>query len=308
VEGIYLGASLIAAFAAGTAALFAPCCITVMLPAYLAAAVRNQRWRLVPLTLVFGAGVALVLVPITLGLSLLTESLLRYHSWVYGAGAVLMGVLAWLAVTGAAWSLPFMRGAPDIARSDSGGIFALGVFSGAASACCAPVLVGVLTLSAVAPGAFAATGIGLAYVFGMVFPLLVATLVWDRSGLAARGGLRSRPLRWRLGSRRYVTSSLSAAAAALFAVMAAVLGVAATTGATLAPTFQRGLAVWIEDRLATVVRILEPVPDAVVGAVLVALAVAAVAVSGRRRRPSHPDSIQEEDHEQAPQVPADPCH
>ena len=227
MEGIYLGSSLIAAFAAGSVALFAPCCITVMLPAYLAAAVRNNRWRLVPLTLVFGAGVALVLVPVTLGLSLLTESLLRFHAWVYGAGAVLMLVLAWMAVTGAGWSLPLMRGSPDIARSDSGGVFALGVFSGAASACCAPVLVGVLTLSAMAPGALAASGIGLAYVFGMVFPLLVVTLLWDRSSPARRGGLQGRELRWRWGGREFVTTTLSAAAAGLFAVVGVVLAVAA---------------------------------------------------------------------------------
>jgi cytochrome c-type biogenesis protein len=309
MEGIYLGGSLIAAFGAGTAALFAPCCITVMLPAYLAAAVRNNKWRLVPLTLVFGAGVAVVLLPITLGLSLLTESLLRFHSWVYAAGAILMVVFAWLAATGASWSLPIMRGAPDIARSDSGGVFALGVFSGAASACCAPVLVGVLALSAVAPGAFAATGIGLAYVFGMVFPLLVVTLLWDRSRLAESGGLRGRHLRWRLGSKEYVTTTLSAAAAAMFVVMAAVLGVVAATGASLAPTFQRGFAAWIEERLTTVVRALDPVPDAVAGAVLVALAVAAVAISGRRRRHAHDFAVTEgADHEQTHQHSADAEH
>ncbi|MDP2624183.1 MAG: cytochrome c biogenesis protein CcdA, partial [Actinomycetota bacterium] len=77
MDGVFLGGSLFAAFLAGTVALFAPCCITVMFPAYLAAAVRNNRWRLVPLTMVFAAGVAVVLVPITLGLSILTESLLR---------------------------------------------------------------------------------------------------------------------------------------------------------------------------------------------------------------------------------------
>ena len=55
MEGVFLGGSLLAAFVAGSVALFAPCCIMVMFPAYLAAAVRNHRWRLVPLTFVFAA-------------------------------------------------------------------------------------------------------------------------------------------------------------------------------------------------------------------------------------------------------------
>ena len=58
MDGVFLGGSILAAFIAGAVALFAPCCITVMFPAYLAAAVRNNRWRLVPLTIIFAAGVA----------------------------------------------------------------------------------------------------------------------------------------------------------------------------------------------------------------------------------------------------------
>lgn len=294
MEGVFLGTSLAAAFVAGMVALFAPCCVTVMFPAYLAAAVRNHRWRLVPLTLVFAAGVALVLVPVTVGLSLLTESLIRFHSWVYGAGAVLMLVLAWLAATGTTWSLPLMRGAPDVGRTDSGGVFALGVFSGAASSCCAPVLAGVLALSAVAPGPLVAGGIGLAYVFGMVFPMLVATLVWDRSRLARSGRLRSREVQWSLAGRTYATTTLSVTAAGLFAVMAAVLAVVAATGATLAPDFQRRLSTGIEELLAPAADTLAAIPDLVSGAVLVAVAVTAVVYSGRRRRGLPTDTLSEE--------------
>ena len=47
--------SLLAAFFAGGVALFAPCCIVFLLPSYMAAAVKNRRWRLLPLTLAFAA-------------------------------------------------------------------------------------------------------------------------------------------------------------------------------------------------------------------------------------------------------------
>ena len=310
MDGIYLGGSLIAAFLAGAVALFAPCCITVMFPAYLAAAVRNNRWRLVPLTLVFAAGVSMVLVPMTLGLSVLTEGLLRYHALVYGLGAVLMGLLAWLAATGRTWALPLFRDAPDIARTDSGGVFALGVFSGAASACCAPVLVGVLTLSAIGPGTMSAAAIGLAYVFGMVFPLLLLTVLWDGSRISRSVSRQNRSVEWSLGDRTYVTTRLSMVAAGLFAVMAVVLGVVSVNGWTLTPSFQQGVSRWLEDRLRPIADALSPLPDAVVGVVLIGIAIGAVALSGRRRDRSHDATEQRNPHESEASVTTDhtSCH
>lgn len=283
VEGLFLGGSLLAAFLAGSIALFAPCCILVVFPAYLAAAVRNRRWRLVPLTLVFAAGLALVLVPITLGVGLLSRALLRYHGPIYLLGGVLLLALAVLALSGRTWSLPFLRGSPDISRTDSGGVFALGVFSGAASACCAPVLAGVLTLTAIAPTSVEAAGIGLAYVFGMVAPLIVLTLLWDRSTLRERLAGSRRRVRLRLAGLTISSTLPELAAAAMFAVMGVVMLVLGATGATIAPTFQAGIGSWLEDLLRPVVRWLEPVPDWITGAVLVAFGAGALLLSARAR-------------------------
>lgn len=289
MEGLFLGGSLLAAFVAGSVALFAPCCIVVMFPAYLAAAIRHNRWRLVPLTLVFAAGVATVLVPVTLGLGILTSGLLRYHSVLYGAGAVLLLILGWIAATGRTWSLPFLRSSPDLSRTDSAGVYALGVFSGAASACCAPVLAGMLTLSAVSPGLVAAGGIGLAYVFGMVFPLVVITLVWDR--VRPEGfNPGSRPITWRVGSRQFTTTLAGMVTAAMFALMGVILSVVAASGSSLASPIQARIGAGIEDALAPALDRLSWIPDPVIGLILVAVAVGAVILSGRRRRP--PQSAQ----------------
>lgn len=75
--------SIVAAFFAGGVALFAPCCIVFLAPSYLAAAAKNERRRLLRLTFGFTAGLAPVLVPITLGASLLAGASgrrLRYRS------------------------------------------------------------------------------------------------------------------------------------------------------------------------------------------------------------------------------------
>jgi cytochrome c biogenesis protein CcdA len=286
VSGIFLGGSLVAAFLAGSVALFAPCCITVLFPSYLAAAVRNRRWRLVPLTFVFTAGLAVVLVPITLGVGALTEGLLRYHSAVYALGGLLMLALAAVVVLGLHWSLPMLRGAPDVQRTDSGGVFALGVFSGAASACCAPVLAGVVTLSAVTPGLAGSAAIGLAYTFGMVFPLVVLTLLWDRFGGRDLRLLRGRSVSYRIAGRQIDTTTLDLGVAGMFALMGTILLGVAATGASIAPTFQIGVGQAVTARLERLVAFLEPVPDAVTGLALLGIAAGALALSARRRRPA----------------------
>jgi cytochrome c biogenesis protein CcdA len=284
MEGLLLGGSVLAAFVAGSVALFAPCCIVVMFPSYLAAAVRHNRWRLVPLTFVFAAGVATVLVPVTLGLGVLTSGLLRYHSVLYGGGAVLLLVLAMISFTGGTWSLPFMRSSPDLSRTDSAGVYALGVFSGAASACCAPVLAGMLTLSAVSPSLIAAAGIGLAYVFGMVFPLVVMTLIWDR---VRPDGLNpgSRPVTWHFGSHQFTTTVAGMITATMFTAMAAILAAVAATGSSLASPLQGRIGSWIEDAVAPALDRLDWIPDPLVALILVAVAVGAVMLSARRRQP-----------------------
>lgn len=295
MEGLFFGGSLLAAFLAGAVALFAPCCIVVLFPSYLAAAVRNSRWRLVPLTLVFAAGIAVVLVPVTLGLGILARGLLRFHGATYVVGGMLMLLLAGLALTGRGWTMPFLRGAPDVERTDTGGVFVLGVFSGAASACCAPVLTGVLTLSAVAPSMVQSVGIGLAYVFGMVFPLVILAAGWDRLGSRGRARVRGRQRQVRLAGRSFTVSTLDLAAGAMYSLMGIVLIVIGVTGATLAPVGQAAVGSWLEDRLVPLTEALAPVPDLVVGLVLVLFAAGAIAISGRRRTAdSQPDTTAEE--------------
>src|SRR5450756_1325381 len=150
---------------------------------------------------------ALVLVPITLGMSLLAGAIARYHAPLYYAGGVLMIALAALALSGKMWALPSFLRAPDTARGDSASFFALGVFSGIASSCCAPVLAGVMTLSALSGSAAGGLVLGLAYVFGMVFPLFVMALVWDKARLGERKFFRAKLVRVRFAGRVLVTNT-----------------------------------------------------------------------------------------------------
>lgn len=294
---------ILAAFFAGGVALFAPCCIVFLAPSYLAGAVKNRRWRLLPLTFLFAAGLAVVLVPITVGVSLIAAAIAKYHSVLYWAGGILMLVLAGFTLFGRMWSLPNFLRAPDTARGDGASFFALGVFSGIASSCCAPVLVGVMTLSALAGNPVGGVALGLAYVFGMVFPLFVMALVWDATGLRNKP-LVAKPVRLRLGRWTLATNTVNLAVAIGFAIMGVFIIYLANTGQmTSGPDVQvaigRRLATWF----AQIETWLQPVPEPILGVGL--LLVAGVFVWGTlvgRRRVRRPADNASTEPDEAPSL------
>lgn len=265
--------SVLAAFFAGMVALFAPCCIVFLAPSYLAAAVKNRRWRLLPLTFVFAAGLAVIMVPITLGISLVAGTIAKYHAPLYYAGGVLMLLLAAYSLSGHMWSLPSFLKAPDTRRGDSGSFFALGVFSGIASSCCAPVLAGVMTLSALSGSPAGGVLLGSAFVLGMTFPLFVMALAWDRLRLHEKTWLKARPVRLRLPGRTLVTNTVNIAVAVAFAVMGGfVIYLAGTTQMTSGPAFQAAIGRWLSTQFEQVERWLDPVPEPVLGLFVLAIA------------------------------------
>lgn len=302
--------SVLAAFLAGMVALFAPCCIVFLAPSYLAAAAKNHRWRLLPLTFVFAAGLAVIMVPITLGISLVAGTIAKYHAPLYYAGGALMLLLAAYSLSGHMWSLPRLLRAPDIRRGDSGSFFALGVFSGIASSCCAPVLAGVMTLSALSGSPVGGTLLGLAFVLGMTLPLFVMALAWDRLRLRDKAWLKTRPIRLRLAGTTVVTNTVNVAVAVAFAVMGVfVIYLAGTEQMTTGPGFQVAIGRWLSRQFEQMQRWLAPVPEPVLG--LLVAAVAAVFVYATlidRRRERRPGAVPA-----GPQTPVvahvgDTCH
>jgi len=107
--GLLTTGSILAAFFGGAVALFSPCCIVFLFPAYLASAVKARRWRLLPITLVFAAGIGLVLIPITLGIGMVATSLARYHRPLYVVGGLLMIARNSRRVFGSVRKAPSMR-------------------------------------------------------------------------------------------------------------------------------------------------------------------------------------------------------
>ncbi|HEX8966096.1 MAG TPA: cytochrome c biogenesis protein CcdA [Patescibacteria group bacterium] len=175
MENLLFQTSLVAAFVAGIVALFAPCCISFLLPAYIGT-VFKEKEKVLLMTFIFGLGIFIVMMPAVLGVALLSKFLFIYHDMLYVAGAFVMLIVA--IITFLDIKLPMIHiPGRAIHKTDPLSIFILGIFSGITSACCAPVLIGILTLTFLSPNFFGALGIGAVYVLGMVTPLIFISVV-----------------------------------------------------------------------------------------------------------------------------------
>ena len=216
-SSIFFGGSVLAAVIAGAIALFAPCCISVMLPAYFASSFPNRR-VLVAMTFLFAAGIATIILPIALGAAVLQRLLTVQHTAIYVTGGLVVLALAIYVLLGGQIHLP-MPGRRAGGKTGVLSVYTLGIFSGMASSCCAPVLAGVIALSSVASSFWLALGLGTAYVFGMVAPLFAIALLWERLGGRVSRLFRPRAFTWRLGPLRSTLTATNLASGLLLALI-----------------------------------------------------------------------------------------
>jgi cytochrome c biogenesis protein CcdA len=261
-------ASLAAAFFGGMLALLAPCCLTFLLPSYLAAGIQHGRWQLVRMTFIFAAGLAAVLLPVTWSIAGLAQIVPQFHRELFLLGGVLLLALGALSLRGG-WSLP-VPWAPRIGPPGTGSVFSLGAFSGIASSCCAPVLAGVLALGVTTTTWWMAIAIGVIYVFGMVFPLLLVALFGQRLDLLSHPALRARLLHWRMLGRSWsATTTNFLSAALLWSMGVLVLWVGWAGETSYSPDALKGIYAWLRDTFASFTNGLGPLsPLVVVAAVL----------------------------------------
>lgn len=181
---LLIGSSLIAAFIAGVAALFAPCCITVLLPAYFGSVFR-EKYKVFLMTFIFFLGILTVFLPLGLGASALAQVFRDYHNLIFIIASVFLILMGLSLLLGKRFSLPF-EVTPTMKGSSIFSVFILGILSAIATTCCAPVLAGVLALT-VLPGSIFWGGVyTLSYVLGMVLPLFIIAFFLDKSDFTKR--------------------------------------------------------------------------------------------------------------------------
>lgn len=183
MEQILFNASMIVAFLSGMIALFAPCCITFLLPAYIGQIFRARATILLG-TIFFGLGIATIMLPITLGFRALVTVFQEFHTITYVAGGLLMVFFGVWTIAGKEMKIPFFIKSPKLSGAvEMTSLYSLGVFGGITSACCAPVLMGAIVLAGLSATFFKTLMIGLSYTAGIVFPLFIGALLWESNPL-----------------------------------------------------------------------------------------------------------------------------
>lgn len=183
--------SLLASFIAGMVALFAPCCITFLLPAYFANIFKEKK-RVALMTFIYSLGIFTVMLPVVLGAKALTQMFFSLHDQTYIIGGVFLIFVGFSALIG--FKLPMPRFNFTKQANDPLSTYILGIISGITSACCAPVLIGVIALSTLSPTMIQSLFVGFFYVLGMVTPLYLASLFIDKRNLLEKPIFR-RPFR-----------------------------------------------------------------------------------------------------------------
>lgn len=175
--------SLLASFIAGMVALFAPCCITFLLPAYFANIFKEKK-RVVLMTFIYSLGIFTIMLPVVLGAKALTQVFFNLHDQTYIIGGLFLIFVGFATLFGFKLPMPnfkFTKQADDPLST-----YILGIISGITSACCAPVLIGVIALSTLSPTMAQSLLVGFFYVLGMVTPLYLASLFIDKRNLLER--------------------------------------------------------------------------------------------------------------------------
>lgn len=186
------GISLTASFLAGVLALFAPCCITFLFPAYLGT-IFKQNQKVMLYTLVFALGLSSILLPVAFGVRFVLFFFDAYHKQVYYLGSLIL-ILMGVATLKPFFHLPqFFRFHQNLEKKATvGSVFALGVMSGLTSSCCAPVLFAAITLTTLSPSLLQAVIVSFAYVLGIVFPLFLLSVGYQKLSYMVAGKNRQR--------------------------------------------------------------------------------------------------------------------
>ena len=88
-------------------------------------------------------------------------------------------------------------------KNDVSSTFLLGLVSGITSSCCAPVLLGVITLSAFSPTLIQSLLVGIFYVLGMVTPLYIASFFIKDKNILEKPWIKKQVKTVTIGSKEY---------------------------------------------------------------------------------------------------------
>lgn len=280
---LLVSASFIASFVAGIAALFAPCCITVLLPTYFAS-IFKQKATVFLMTFVYFLGILSIFLPIGLGVSFLTQIFSQYHDAVFLVGGIFLLFLGMTLLLGQQFSLPFSVH-PELKKQSFVSVYILGVFSAIATTCCAPVLAGVLTLAAL-PGSVLLGGVyTLSYVLGMVLPLFIIAFFLDRINFTEKFFAFRKSFSYNLLGQKVSLTFASFFSGSMFLLLGiTIVYLARTSQLTLHSSYQLALNIYLTRLIKSLSQFTSLIPEIVWAIVFAGIALILVFVAAAQLR------------------------
>lgn len=260
------------------AALFAPCCISVLLPSYLGSIFR-ERYKVVAMTFIYFLGVLTVFLPIGLGFAYFAQFFKDYHGMVYFLGGSFMAILGLMVLTNNGFSLPFTVH-PQLKKHNGGSVYVLGIFSGIATTCCAPVLAGVLALSALPGSVFWGGLYTVVYVIGMVAPLFFIALIADKTKINQKMMMLRKPFVYNLLGKQISITWAQLISGGIFLIMGLYTIYISFIGQVMSTTdYQISMNIYLAKLLKMIIVFITPVANYIwiaIGAVTATLIVKTV--------------------------------
>lgn len=219
----------------------------MLLPAFFAYAFSTPR-ELLSRTGVFFLGLATSLVPLGMLAGTLGSWVTRYRFEVLAAAAILVILLGLLMLLGVPLPGPFRQG--SLSNSPVYSVFALGTVYGLAGVCAGPMLGAALTLAAFGGNAVIGGLVLLVFAAGMVVPLLLLSLLWNRLPIVQK---IVRPREVRIGKwRNTLTSIIGGALTICVGVLLLLTQGTTSVGGLLGATEQARLESWVMQATAEV--------------------------------------------------------
>ena len=223
-------------------------------------------------------GIATIMLPLAFGISYIGRALGTNHTLIFVVGGFLMILIGFWTLWGRGM-LPRIDFPVNLNKTNVASVYTLGMFSGAATSCCAPVLAGVLILSALSASMLEGLLIGFTYVVGMVFPLFVIALAWDKYQAREENPLEGKVVNLKLFGREFSAHSSKLIAGLMFLVMGAiniVVGLSGTMIPAPGSSLIGAMQARLQETLLTSFSTLSVEPTILIGIIVVALMVSLV--------------------------------
>lgn len=241
------------------------------------------------MTFVYFLGLLAVFIPIGLGFTALTQLFREFHNVIFIGGGIFLLALGITLTIGYKFPLPMLVH-PELKKHDIFGVFGLGIFSAIATTCCAPVLAGVLALSALPGSYFLGAIYTLTYVLGMVTPLFILAAMLDKANFTQKFFSLRKPITFKAFGFKITNTIANLFSGLMFlAIGIVIVYLSLTNQLTMQNSYQLSTNLFIADVTRKIGQYTQFLPEAVWAVIFLSIFGLIIAVAIKQFTSKKPD-------------------